>query len=86
MKNYVDKWFSNPNLLLKSKEERTEVISRFLFPFVAHELQKHLNFSYLFHNYDVTSLVSFNHILEVSKALLKNEHVLLKACKHVTFL
>ena len=29
-KNYVDKWFSNSNLLLESKEEQTEVISRVL--------------------------------------------------------
>ena len=28
---------------------------------------------------------SFNHILKVCKALLKNQHVLLKARKHVTF-
>ena len=56
----VDKWFYNSNLLPKSKEEWTEVISRLLLTFVAHRLQKHLNFSntfsYLFHNYDVTSL------------------------------
>ena len=55
----VDKWFSNSNLLPKFKEERTEVISRLLFTFVAYKLAKHLNFSntfsYLFHNYDVTS-------------------------------
>ena len=47
-------------LLHKSKEERTEVISRLLITFVTHKLQEHLNFSntfsYLFHNYDVTSL------------------------------
>ena len=47
-------------LLHKSKEERKEVISRLLFTFVTHKLQKHLSFSktfsYLFHNYDVTSL------------------------------
>ena len=58
--SHVNKWFSNSNLLPESKEERTEVISRLLFIFVAHKLQKHLNFSdtfsYLFHNYDVTSL------------------------------
>ena len=52
--------FKYPNLLPKSKEERTEVISRLLFTFVAHKLQKHLNssntFSYLFKKY------SFNHI------------------------
>ena len=30
-KNYVDKWFSNSNLLLESKEEQTEVISRYHF-------------------------------------------------------
>ena len=45
VKNYVDKWFSNSNLLRKSKEERTEVISRLLFTFVAHKLQRHLNFA-----------------------------------------
>ena len=47
-------------LLDKPKEERTEVISRLLFTFVTHKLQKYLNFlktfSYLIHNYDVTSL------------------------------
>ena len=47
MKN-VNKWFSNSNLLPKSKEEQTEVISRLLFTFVAHKLQKHLNFSNTF--------------------------------------
>ena len=49
------------HLLHKSKEERTEVISRLFFTFVTHKfkLQEHLNFSntfsYLLHNYDVTS-------------------------------
>ena len=52
------------------KEERAEVISRLLSTFVTHKLQEHLNFfihflnfselfqtfSYLFDNYDVTSL------------------------------
>ena len=56
----VDKWFYNSNLLPKSKEEQTEVISRLLLTFVTHKLQKHLNFSntfsHLFHNYDVTNL------------------------------
>ena len=28
---------------------------------------------------------SFNHILKVCKALFKSQHVLLNACKHVTF-
>ena len=69
--------FKYPNLLPKSKEERTEVISRLLFTFVAHKLQKHLNssntFSYLFKKYSIT----FNHILKVCKTLLKNQHVLL---------
>ena len=64
--SYVHKWFSNSNLLPESKEERTEVISRLLFIFVAHKLQKHLNFSdtfsYLFHNYDVTSLENIHSI------------------------
>ena len=42
MKNYVDKWVSNSNLLPISKEEQqTEVISRLSFTFVAHKLQKH---------------------------------------------
>ena len=62
----VDKWFYNSNLLPKSKKERTEVISRLLLTFVAHRLQKHLNFSntfsYLFHNYDVTSLENIHSI------------------------
>ena len=47
-------------LLHKSKEKRTGVISRFLFALVTQKIQEHLNFSstfsYLFHNYDVTSL------------------------------
>ena len=61
-------------LLPKSKEERTEVISRLLSTFVTHKLQEHLNlfsihflnffntFSYLFHNYDVTSLENIHSI------------------------
>ena len=53
-------------LLQKSKEEPTEVISRLLFTFVTHKLQKHLNFSntfsYLIHNYDVTSLENIHSI------------------------
>ena len=53
-------------LLHKSKEERTEVISRLLFTFVTHKLREHLNFSntfsYLFHNCDVTSLENINSI------------------------
>ena len=53
-------------LLPKSKKERTEVISRLLFTFVTHKLQEHLNFSntfsYLFHNYDVTSLENIHSI------------------------
>ena len=60
MKNYVDKWFSDSNLLSKSKQERTEVISKLLFTLIAHKSEEHLNFSnifsYLFDNYDVTSL------------------------------
>ena len=59
VKNDVDKWFSNSNFLPKSKGEQTEVISRLLFTFIAHKLEEHLNFSnifsYLFHNYNVTS-------------------------------
>ena len=47
-------------LLHKSKEERTEVIFRLLFTFVTDKLQEHLNFSntfsYLFQNYDITSV------------------------------
>ena len=53
-------------LLYKSKEERTEAISRLLFTFVTHKLREHLNFSnkfsYLFHIYDVTSLENINSI------------------------
>ena len=53
-------------LLHKSKEERTGVISRLLFTFVTHKLQEHLNFSntfsYLLHNYGVTSLENINSI------------------------
>ena len=48
MENYVDKWFFNSNLLPKSEEEWTEVISRLLFTFIAHKLQQHLNFSNIF--------------------------------------
>ena len=59
MKNYVDKWFSDSNLLSKSKQERTEVISKLLFTLIAHKSEEHLNFSnissYLFDNYDVRS-------------------------------
>ena len=89
-------------LLPKSKEERTKVISRLLSTFVTQKLQEHLNFSIHFLNFSeifqyifilVSQLCchefrkySFNHILKVCKALLKNQHVLLKACKHVTFL
>ena len=46
--------------------EPTDVISIVLITFVAHKLQKHLNFpntfSYLFHNYDVTSLENIHSI------------------------
>ena len=38
-------------LLPKSKEERTEVISRLLFTFAIHKLQEHLNFSLHFLNF-----------------------------------
>ena len=59
MKNYIDKWFSNSNILPKSKEDRTEVNSRLLFTFIAYKSEEHLDFSnifsYLFDNYDVTS-------------------------------
>ena len=82
----VDKWFSNSNLLPKFKEKRTEVISRLLFTFVAYKLQKHLNFSntfsYLFHNYDVTSL---ENIIQSHFESMQSI-VLLKACKHLTLL
>ena len=65
--------FPLPILLSKSKEEWTEVISRLLSTFVTHKLQEHLNFSihflnffntfsYLFHNYDVTSLENIHSI------------------------
>ena len=76
-------------LLPKSKEERTEVISRLLSTFVTHKLQEHLNFSLHFLNFSelfqyIFILVSqlwchefrkhsFNHILKVCKALLKNQ-------------
>ena len=40
-KKCVDKRFSNSNLLLETKEQRTEVISRLPFTFVVHKLQKH---------------------------------------------
>ena len=66
MNKWFDKWFSNSNLLPKSKEEWIELISRLLFTFVTHKLQEHLNFSntfsYLFHNYDVTSLENIHSI------------------------
>ena len=38
-------------LLPKSKEGRTEVISRLLFTFVTHKFQEHLNFSIHFVNF-----------------------------------
>ena len=68
-------------LLLKSKEEWTEVICRLL----------SLLLTLLFYNCDRKleqnfRKYSFNHILKVCKALLKNQHVLLKECKHMTFL
>ena len=64
------KGFAIQILLPKSKEDWTEVISRLLstfVTFVTQKLQEHLNFSihflnffsifsYLFHNYDATSL------------------------------
>ena len=74
-------------LLPKSKEERTEVISRLLSTFVTHKLQEYLNFSIHFLKFSelfkyIFILVSqlwchdfrkylFNHILKVCKALLK---------------
>ena len=71
-------------LLHKSKEERTEAISRLLFTFVTRKLQEHLNFSnifsYLFHNYDATSLENIQSYFESMQGVVKNEHVLLKAC------
>ena len=101
VKNYLDNGFPIQILLPKSKEERTEVISRLLSTFVTHKLQEHLNFSLHFLNFSelfqyifilVSQLwchefrkYSFNHILKVCKALLKSQHVLLKTCKHVTF-
>ena len=65
-------------LLPKSKEERTEVISRLLPTFITCKLQEHLNFSELFQYIFilVTQLCHefrkhlFNHILKVCKALL----------------
>ena len=89
-------------LLPNSKQEWKKVISRLLSTFVTHKLQEHLNFSAHFLNFPelfqyIFILVSklrchefrkpsFNHILKVCQALLKNQHVLLKACKHVIFL
>ena len=77
-------------LLPKSKEERTEVISRLL-SLLLHTNHKNIctflnifilvpQLCYKFRKY------SFNHILKVCKALLKNQHVLLKGFKHETFL
>ena len=89
-------------LVPKSKEEQIEVITRLLFTFVTHKLQENLNFSLHFLNFSelfqyIFILVSqlwchefiqhsFDHILKIYKALLKNQHVLLRACKPVTFL
>ena len=70
------KGFAIQILLPKSKEDWTEVISRLLstfVTFVTQKLQEHLNFSihflnffsifsYLFHNYDVTSLENIHSI------------------------
>ena len=49
MKNYVDRWFSDSNLLPKSKEERTEVYSKLLFTLIAYKSEEHLNFSIYLH-------------------------------------
>ena len=38
----VNKWFFNLNLLPKSKEEQTDVISGLLFTFAAYKLQKRM--------------------------------------------
>ena len=48
-------------LLYKSNEERTEVFSRLLFAFAYTKITRTFSdtFSYLFHNYDVTSLEIF---------------------------
>ena len=70
------KGFAIQILLPKSKEYWTEVISRLLstfVTFVTQKLQEHLNFSihflnffsifsYLFHNYDATSLENIHSI------------------------
>ena len=70
------KGFAIQILLPKSKEDWTEVISRLLstfVTFVTQKLQEHLNFSihflnffiifsYLFHNYDATSLENIHSI------------------------
>ena len=52
--------------LCKSKEEQTGVIFKLLLTFVTHKLQKRLNFSntfsYLFDNYDITSLENIHSI------------------------
>ena len=77
-------------LLPKFKEEQTEVISRLL------SLLLHTNYKNIWTFLNIFILVpqlwcqefrkySFDHILKVCKALLKN-HVLLKAYKHETFL
>ena len=94
--------FSIQICLHKFKEQQTEVISRLLSTFVIQKLQEHLKFSIHFLKFSelfqysfilVSQLwchkfrkYSFNQILKVCTALLKSQHVLLKACKHVTLL
>ena len=78
-------------LLPKSKKKRTEVISRLL------PLLLHTNYKNIWTFLNILIIVpqlwchwfrknSFDHMLKVCKALLKNQHILLKANKHETFL
>ena len=74
-------------LLPKSKVERTVVISRLL-SLLLHTNYKNIS-AFLIHFYTCFTIVMsrvqkiFNHILKVYKVLLKNQHVLLKACKNM---
>ena len=100
LKNYIDKWFSNTDFITQigGRADRFRLLSTSVTQKLQQHLNifyiHFLNFSEIFQN--IFILVSqlwchkfrkhsFNHILKVCTALLKNQHVLLKARKHVTF-
>ena len=61
-------------LLPKSKEERTEVISRLLSTFVTHKLQEHLNFSIHFLNFSELFEYIFILVSKLDATSLENIH------------